>query len=128
MLLVALAVLLPEMVEDLVEPWRRIWEEVEVVVLDVSLEPMLVVPKIVVDPRVVVRVVDPLVIVEMISEVVIGEDEATVMVELYEMYGPVGIVASDVPLKVRIPPSEVDSDVCANAAAANILARGNMRE
>ncbi len=61
-------------------------------------------PKIVIVPRVVVRVKSPLVIVETIIEVLIAEEEVvvgTVIVEEYVRYGPVG-VASEAPNRVMI--------------------------
>ncbi len=62
------------------------------------------IPKSVVDPNVVVRVVDPLVTVETMADVVMADGEGLVMVEVYEMYEPVGIVASEVPVKTRTSP------------------------
>ena len=53
------------------------------------------VPKIVIVPKVVVRVKDPLVIVETTTEVLMAEEVPvdTVIVEAYERYVPVGVVA-----------------------------------
>jgi hypothetical protein len=62
------------------------------------------IPKIVIVPRVVVRVDPPLVIVETTTEVLIAEEEVvvgTVIVEAYERYDPVGVV-SVAPVRVMI--------------------------
>lgn len=71
-----------------VAPLRKVWELEDdelVMVAFVALPATVVpIPKIVVDPRVVVRVEEPLVTVERIGDVVIAEEvgEETVMVEL----------------------------------------------
>ena len=72
--------------EVCVAPWRRSWDDVDEVSVPVTDEfPTNVpIPRIVVEPKVVVRVVDPLVTVETIARVEIGEDVATVLVEVYE--------------------------------------------
>jgi hypothetical protein len=67
--------------------------------------PVITVPitKIVIVPRVVVRVEPPLVIVETTTEVIAEEDVVvgTVIVEAYERYDPVGVV-SVAPVRVMI--------------------------
>lgn len=73
-----------------VVPCSNVWEfeDEELVMVAFVAFPATVVPipKMVVDPRVVVRVEEPLVKVERIADVVIAEEvgEETVMVEAYE--------------------------------------------
>jgi len=69
-------------------PWRINWDDVvgELVEFAVALPAIVVVlsPKIVVEPRVVLFVEDPLVIIETIADVAIGEEVGIVTVEEYD--------------------------------------------
>jgi hypothetical protein len=106
-LLVALAVPL-RLVEDLPEPWRRICDDLDVLV-DEELPAIEALANIVVEPRVVVRLEEPLVTVERSADVVITEDVVRVLVEEYETYDPVG-VTSDVPERIMTSLLELEED------------------
>jgi hypothetical protein len=59
-----------------------------------------------VDPIVVVIIEEPLVTVEMIVDVVMAEEEVvvgTVIVDVYDMYFPVGVACSLVPVTIVKP-------------------------
>lgn len=76
--------------------WEAVLEEVPFPVTT------LPIPKKVIVPSVVVRVVEPLVTVETTTEVLIADEDTllvTVCVEEYEMYDPVGVASSEVPVK-----------------------------
>jgi len=102
-------------VVDFIEPERRICEEV--LILEVTLPLMMPVlyPNIVVEPSVVVIVEDLLVIVVTMASVEMAEEVvvvASVMVEEYVMYGPVGSVASETPVTpVRMVKSPVTDEL-----------------
>lgn len=72
------------------------------------------IPKIIIDPIVVVMVDDPPTIVETITSVVIADGVVIVMVDEYVSYGPVGVAASLVaavgPDKTNLP-SELDLEL-----------------
>lgn len=66
-----------------VAPTSSVWEFVEVLVDEVEFVPLLTIvvpsPRMVVYPKVVVRVVEPLVTVERIADVVIAEEERVIV-------------------------------------------------
>lgn len=103
----------------------------------VALLAIVPIPKIVVDPRVVVLVEEPLVTVETIADVVIADVVSvdTVMVEEYTRYFPVGVAASVIPpvKTVSLPELEPDPELeleldCAFAAMAKRQPYGRIRE
>lgn len=85
-----------------VAPWSNVCDsepDERVIVAFVALLAIVLIPKIVVDPRVVVLVEESLVTAETIADVVIADAVSvdTVMVEEYVRYFPVGVAASVTP-------------------------------
>jgi hypothetical protein len=67
-----------------------------------------------VDPIVVVIVDEPLVTVEIIADVVMAEEEVVVgmvIVDLYDMYLPVGVACSLVPVTIVKPVLELELEL-----------------